>query len=379
MSFLRLKLLEAHDDALQKCVYCPKLCRAACPVSNAEPSEALTPWGKMSTSYFLARGHVPAEQAHARTPYACTGCMACRERCDHGNEVATVLLEARAGVADLGLEPAEVRRSAARYALREAEHADFARRLGAGRASPTRVLLGCGYTRLAPREAELGLRVVEALLGEPAQPVELCCGMSLLDAGDRPGFLRAAAKLAAEVASAERLVVLDPGCARTLLVDYPRLGVVVREPTLLVDLAHRSLERFAKVSTDTALRYHDPCKLGRGLGRYDEPRALLTRITGEAPAEFQRRREAADCSGGGGLLPVSMPEASRAIAVERRAQHDDAGGGRIVTACAASLARFRSVGAPVDDLITWLARGLGLDDLGAAGAGSPVEAESSAP
>lgn len=379
MSFLRLKLLESHDDALQKCVYCPKLCRAACPVSNAEPSEALTPWGKMSTSYFLAQGFVPAEQAHARTPYACTGCMACRERCDHRNEVATVLLDARAGIADLGLEPTEVRRSAARYAIREREHADFARKLGAGEASRTRVLLGCGYARLAPREAELGLRVVEALLGERAQPVEVCCGMSLLDAGDRPGFLRAAAKLAAEVASAERFVVLDPGCARTLLVDYPRLGVAVREPTLLVDLAHRSLERFALVASETPLRYHDPCKLGRGLGRYDEPRALLERITGAAPGEFQRRREAADCSGGGGLLPVSMPDASRAIAQERRAQHDDAGGGRIVTACASSLARFRSIGAPVDDLITWLARGLGLDGVVSDGTGAPAEGEPSSP
>jgi dimethylglycine catabolism B len=372
MSFLRLKLLEQHDDALQKCVYCPKLCRAACPVSNAEPNEALTPWGKMSTSYFLAQGHVPAEQAHARTPYACTGCMACRERCDHGNEVATVLLDARAGIADLGLEPAAVRRSAARYATREAEHADFARRLGGGRVSRTRVLLGCGYTRLAPREAELGLRVVEALLGEPVQPVEVCCGMSLLDAGDMPGFMRAAAKLAAEVASAERFVVLDPGCARTLLVDYPRLGVSVREPTLLVDLAHRSIERFAEVVTESTLRYHDPCKLGRGLGRYDEPRALLERITGAAPAEFQRRREAADCSGGGGLLPVSMPDTSRVIAADRRAQHEDAGGGRMVTACASSLARFRSIGAPVDDLITWLARGLSLDGVGSDAAAPPA-------
>jgi Fe-S oxidoreductase len=361
MAYVRLKLLEQHDDALQKCVYCPKLCRAACPVSNAEPSEALTPWGKMSASYFLAREHVPPEQAHTRLPYACTGCLACRERCDHGNEVATVLLDARAGVADLGLEPAEVRRSVARHPARAAAHADFAKRHGSTKAARTRVLVGCGYARHAPREAALALRVVEALVGAPVQPVEACCGMPLLEAGDRPAFVKAARAFAAEVASADRVVAVDPGCARTLLVEHPRFGIDLKPPTLLVDLAHDSLDRFSRVAMSEPPRYHDPCKLGRGLGRYDQPRALLERIVGAPPREFQRRREAADCSGGGGLLPVSMPDASRAIAEARLEQHRDAGGGRVVTACAGSLARFRRSGEDAEDLVSYLARGLGLD------------------
>src|SRR5690606_21614357 len=52
---LKLPLLAAHDEALQKCVYCPKLCRTACPVSNVEATETVTPWGKMSLAYFAAR------------------------------------------------------------------------------------------------------------------------------------------------------------------------------------------------------------------------------------------------------------------------------------------------------------------------------------
>jgi len=57
----RLPLLEARRAELELCAYCPKLCRAACPVSNAEPREVLIPWGKMTTAYFMARGMAPAD------------------------------------------------------------------------------------------------------------------------------------------------------------------------------------------------------------------------------------------------------------------------------------------------------------------------------
>ena len=93
-----LPVLAPAKKALELCVYCPKLCRAACPVSNAEPSETLIPWGKMSTAYFLARGDVPLDEAHAAPAWACTGCGACSKRCDHENDVGGTLLSVRAAL-----------------------------------------------------------------------------------------------------------------------------------------------------------------------------------------------------------------------------------------------------------------------------------------
>lgn len=92
----QLPLLSPRADALEKCVYCPKLCRAACPVSNAEPSESLIPWGKMSAAYFMARGDVAITPESASVAWACTGCLACAERCNHKNPVAATLTDARA-------------------------------------------------------------------------------------------------------------------------------------------------------------------------------------------------------------------------------------------------------------------------------------------
>ena len=47
-----------HGRNARACVFCPKLCRSACPVSNAEPRETVTPWGKMSMAYFVANESV---------------------------------------------------------------------------------------------------------------------------------------------------------------------------------------------------------------------------------------------------------------------------------------------------------------------------------
>lgn len=100
-----LPLLDGRRAELETCVYCPKLCRAVCPVSNAEPRETLTPWGKMSTAFFQARGDAPHDQEHSATAWACTGCYRCREHCDHRNEVAATLLDARAVWFERGVAP----------------------------------------------------------------------------------------------------------------------------------------------------------------------------------------------------------------------------------------------------------------------------------
>jgi Fe-S oxidoreductase len=109
--------------------------------------------------------------------------------------------------------------------------------------------------------------------------------------------------------------------------------------------------------SNESVRWHDPCQLGRGLGVYEAPRAVLTRVLGHAPEEFDTRRERASCSGAGGLLPVTMPETARGIAATRLAEHERAGGGRVVTGCASSLIAMRKAGGgKVDDIVTWIAR-----------------------
>lgn len=362
-----LPLLEPRRSELELCVFCPKLCRSACPVSNAEPRETITPWGKMSLAWMAAHGDVPLDDAHAAPAWACTSCGACRESCDHRNVVGDTLLDARDALAREGLAPHGARQVLERFARHDVETRVAARELASHPRvhadAPTALLVGCGYLRAAPREARDAVDAAIALNGgEPVALVEACCGLPLRLAGDRAGFARHAAALARSLEGRTHLLVVDAGCAVALTQRYAGVDVSV-EPAieLLVQRAARELGRMKHVPHEAGpVRYHDPCQLGRGLGIYDEPRAVLARALGHAPDEFEDARDHAACSGAGGLLPSTMPDVARGIADARLAAHARAGGGRVVTACASSLLSLRkraaSSSVAVDDLVSWIAR-----------------------
>jgi Fe-S oxidoreductase len=363
----RLPTLAPRQDTLEKCVFCPKLCRSACPVSNAEPRETLTPWGKMSAAYFAARGDVPLEEPFARPAWACTGCFACSGSCDHQNDVAGTLLETRAALVDAKLGPEAAHRTIGRFGA----HQDATRRgiraleAHAGVRADARdaLLVGCGYVRSAPAEAKHAVDAATALVRGPVALVDACCGLPLLLAGDMRGFGRQAEAFAAAVKRAERVLVADAGCALTLRTRYAQHGVKLDPRVeLIVERAAEELGSLQGIGEPKGpVRWHDPCQLGRGLGVYEAPRAVLTRLLGRAPDEFDTRREKGSCAGGGGLLPLTMPATARTIAETRLREHSRAGGGTVVTACASSLRLLRKADprpeARVDDLVSWIARG----------------------
>ncbi len=364
-----LPQLEAQRTSLETCVFCPKLCRSACPVSNAEPRETLTPWGKMTHAWMAAHGDVPVDRSHAAPAWACTSCYACREACDHKNVVADTLLEARDALARKGVAPDGATRVIAGFAKHDVETRVATRELafhpGVDAASSEGLLIGCSYVRAAPREARDAIEAASAIAGKKVALAEGCCGLPLLLAGDREGFARHARAFAASVERYERVTVVDAGCALTLRRRYESAGISLRPAIeLLVERAARALGAMRPVPyTAGPVRWHDPCQLGRGLGVYEAPRAVLERALGRAPDEFLEHREWSACSGAGGLLPSTMPEVAAGIAQARVDAHVREGAGRLVTACASSLLALRrnasASGIAVDDLVTWLARGFG--------------------
>jgi len=256
-----LPVLEPRRSSLEKCVFCPKLCRTACPVSNAEPRETITPWGKMSVAWMAAHGDVPLDRSHAAPAWACTGCFACRELCDHRNPVADVLLDARAAFTARGVAPEGARRVLERFARHDGETRTLARGLVSRAAGAVGIagdvkaraalLVGCGYLRRAPAEAMHAIEAATAIEGRhvsapgslarppgrsagawskqdrPVALVDACCGLPLRLAGDVDGFRAHARSVvrALEASGVERVLVADAGCALALRRRYPDAGV----------------------------------------------------------------------------------------------------------------------------------------------------------
>jgi dimethylglycine catabolism B len=350
-----LPLLAGRQDELSKCAYCPKLCRATCVVSEAEPREALTPWGKMTNAFAASQTGVLGPE-RAELAWGCSNCFRCREACDHRNPVTPTLNDARADYVALGQAPASVQALLKRQDLIEAQHAHAVEQLentpGVRSDASSALLLGCRYAKVFPDAARAAIRLAVALAGS-VRLVNGCCGAWQRSAGAPAAADTSRARLASELGSAKRLFVLDPRCA---------LELRDLSATTLVELAAMHADRFEAAPGGAGrFRYHDSCALGRGLGLYDEPRRLLARVTGNAPLELENARQLARCSAGGGILPVSMPEIAKAGAARLAAEHDRLGGGTLVTSCASSLSQLRRAGADVVDLITLLESGLTRD------------------
>ncbi|MGH7436196.1 MAG: 4Fe-4S dicluster domain-containing protein, partial [Polyangiaceae bacterium] len=268
-----LPLLERRRLELETCAFCPRLCRSVCPVSNAEPRETLTPWGKMSAAWKTARGDVSGP-AQGEPAWACTECFACTGACDHRNPAGEVLVEARAALAAGGSAPEGARRVLAKFDRHDASTRAAARALAAAHPEPvsadTALLVGCGYLLRAPAEARDALVAARALSGGAVGVVERCCGSPLRLAGDAVRFEAHARAVAGELARYRRVLVVDPGCALTLRKHYAggagAAGEVGDRVELLVELAARRLGDLAPVAEASAepVRWHDPCQLGRG-------------------------------------------------------------------------------------------------------------------
>ncbi len=365
MTSHRLPLVEPHAREHGNCAHCPKLCRHACPVSTVEARETTTPWGKMTSLHHVAYGNLGLEAPYAATWYACTGCMRCRSYCEHGNEVGDTLVAGRAEAVAARVAPRAAYDVIERHAARQARAATAAAAIFAEHQDPSASVVyvpGCTACVKSPEDARAGHRLVEALARAPARVAAgSCCGLPLLDAGDRDGFLSAAERFLAAIGAPDLVVFGDPGCLHALERTAPALGLAHDLELLHVsELAARHLGRLGRVEVEGPVRYHDACRLGRGLGVYEAPREALARVLGRPPDELYQNRAFAECSGAGAQLPRVYPETSAAIADDRLASHRDAGGGTLVTACPGAAARLKSrPGAPeVVELGAFLSRAL---------------------
>ncbi len=353
-----------HRQAYANCSHCPKACRFACPVSEATHNETTSTWAKMTEAQLLTTGKREVEAGGARALYACTGCMRCRSFCNHQNEVGAALFSARQVAVDREVAP-----EGARSTLRTFEEhgnpfgRDLSQLVSRHRAdTPVRYQLFTGCSSLVKRQDLVDDAVeVAGALGMPigvSKASARCCGYPLYAAGDMRAFEIHARRMAEALKPYPELLVLDPGCAYTLKSVYPSVGVELRtDVRTIYEALAESLEHAPqREPLWERAAYHDACHLGRGLGQYDQPRKLLRAAVREV-IEAPEDREEAGCSGGGGLLPRTMPEVAVNIA-KRQAERLTTDDESIVTACPTSRRMFERAGRRADDLISVLRRWL---------------------
>jgi Fe-S oxidoreductase len=173
---------------------------------------------------------------------------------------------------------------------------------------------------------------------------ERCCGHDQLWQGDFDTF-RALAKLNLEHlhnSGAKKIVTTCPECAVTLGREYPKYigehGLEVLHLSQLLTPALTDGSLAAGSPDPMRVTYHDPCRLGRYLGVFDQPRSLI-RALGFELIEMERVRQAGLCCGTTGW--TSCGRTSKNIQIDRLREAAHTGTQLLITACLKCQIHFR--------------------------------------
>lgn len=343
--------LDRHREALNLCTYCPKLCTFACPVSNAEKQEAVTPWAKMTLANLLYKGVLPVDGVHSEPLLHCLACRLCTSYCKHEVDVGQVLTDARAELIDRGVihpEAARLRdtweQHDNRYGLNLGE--TLREMLGPERfVEEAQVVYFPGAETIAERPGEihaafslfdsLSMDYVACYGGQ-----QLDAGLSLYRAGFRADFALRAERLAHQLLRYKLIVTSSPESLYTLTALFLELGINltgrVKHVLDLVWPLARGRAFGPPPAGDPTL--HDPSYAVRYLNQADLPRSIVRALYGLDPIEMVYSRRSAYSSGSLPPYAVSHPGRAQDIARERLRQAAEVGAGRLLTGAPAAAA-----------------------------------------
>jgi Fe-S oxidoreductase len=174
----------------------------------------------------------------------------------------------------------------------------------------------------------------------------------------------------------KRVLVLDPHDYNSFTEDYPKyFGEEFDIEVVLVIEVFAELIRSGKLSPtvpiDRAITYHDPCRLNKRTGIWEEPREILRAIPGLTFEDVDRVTQWSYCSGGGGGLPIEKPELTAAISAKRLDNAAQLDIDTLVSACPWSERPLTEAGDAQDidvvDLHELLAESLGIEVGGSRG------------
>ena len=135
----------------------------------------------------------------------------------------------------------------------------------------------------------------------------------------------------------KKIITICPHCYNILKNEYPDLGGTYEVINYLQFIENKIKEGRLKLEptifSEKRVTYHDPCYLGRANGIYEEPRAILKKITSEF-VEMKRHKSFALCCGaGGGQMFKEAEKGNKEVYMERTEDALNTGAGVVATAC----------------------------------------------
>lgn len=377
-----------------------KFCREVCPVMQVTRNESWTPTAFHANVVALERGEMDVEDI-AADYVNCTQCGACELRCPNSlftgdfyrfrTRTVDVVKAVRGLAVDKGIhqpgwqtwnartneqthEPVLGEQDVSQETVR-----DWADGLDIPVGGETILFVDCEaafYRTSVPRAvAQIlqGAGYEFGLMGE-----QWCCGGPAAEMG----YAEQAQRFARHnldnwrATGTKRVLVLDPHDYITFTEDYPKYfgDEYDIEVVLVVELLAELIGEgriTPTVPIERTITYHDPCRLNKRKGIWQEPRQILRSIPGLTFNDVDRVTQWSYCSGGGGGLPVEKPELTAAISASRLDKAADLDVDTLVSACPWSERPLSEAGDAKDidvvDIHELLAESLGISVGGSRG------------
>ena len=158
----------------------------------------------------------------------------------------------------------------------------------------------------------------------------------------------------------DTLVTSCAECFKTFAMDYELEDMKVMHTTEY--LIENGFDMNLQTEEDLTVTYHDPCRLGRQMNIYEEPRELVRAVEGVDLVEMEHNKEDGLCCGVSSMM--SCNENSRALRIQRFDEVKATGADVMLTSCPKCVSHFECLkfeGDPrhdfeILDVVSFLAR-----------------------
>ena len=337
-------LKETHVNA---CIECGK-CTANCPVSRFNsgfsPRLLLSRFFENSATQFL----------HDRRIWSCLSCGMCRERCPMDVNFTEFTKIIRQKAFKTG-EEAECAHGGAIQSLMKMMISDNLKQnrlqwltddLNVAENGDVVYFIGClpyfdaFFTDLKVDTLDIAKSTIQILnklgITPVLMPDEKCCGHDLLWAGDVENFEKLAQENIKELkkVNPEKVIFSCAECYRTYKMDYASLfGSLDFEVTHISEFISENItsKNMKLNQIEGTVTFQDPCRLGRHLGIYEQPRVVLDAISGQQFKEMPKSKQNAICCGTN--LWSNCDQYSRMIQTWRLKMAKSTGVESLITSC----------------------------------------------
>ena len=294
------------------CMECGK-CTGTCPVSHF--NHGYSP--RVLVNKAIRSGDL--NLLKDKNIWACLTCKLCDERCPAGIEYIDLTLATRLEAQKVGEKAVCSHGGAAQSLMRimtspelEQKRMDWIdQNLKVAKSGEVLYFVGCLpyfdvlFSDIQVNTLEAAKASVKIMNHLGIEPVilsqERCCGHDLLWSGDMENFEKLAKHNIDEIkkAGAKKIIFSCPEGYRTFKVDYPKYFNSDFEVKHIIEVISEAISngKLKFKNMKGVVTFQDPCRLGRHLGIYDEPRKAITSIPELELNEMKRSRNRAICCG----------------------------------------------------------------------------------